>query len=305
MKVLLAYDGSSYSKMATLMLKALQLPAKTEVVVFSVVPEHIFLGGLNFHMFMGEAPSKKRAREEQQNMVTEMLAEPLKSLRANGIKAESMVRWGNTAEIILKAAKEISACLIVIGAKGVTDPPAFRLGSVAQKVMRHANTNVLLVREEAKVINRVLLATDGSKHSETAGEFLIDMPLPKRSQVVVITALQSHSIAMLSMPALDIETNQKILDELKKAEEKHGQEIVAALSDSFRKKGYKTISEVIRGGASESILMAADKHKPEVIALGARGLTGMESFLLGSVTERVARYARQSVLICRSKGNRR
>jgi len=36
-----------------------------------------------------------------------------------------------------------------------------------------------------------------------------------------------------------------------------------------------------------------------LIALGAKGLTGIEAFMLGSVTQRVARFSRYSVLIVR------
>ena len=55
----------------------------------------------------------------------------------------------------------------------------------------------------------------------------------------------------------------------------------------------------MRGGAAECILAAAREYKPDIIALGSRGLTGIKSLLLGSVAERVTRYANCSVLIGR------
>ena len=45
--------------------------------------------------------------------------------------------------------------------------------------------------------------------------------------------------------------------------------------------------------------MAADTFCPELIALGAKGLNGSQGFLLGSVAQRVARFARFSVLLGR------
>ena len=47
-------------------------------------------------------------------------------------------------------------------------------------------------------------------------------------------------------------------------------------------------------------MKAAEEHNPDIIALGSRGLTAIESFLMGSVAERVARYANCSVLIGRA-----
>jgi len=64
--------------------------------------------------------------------------------------------------------------------------------------------------------------------------------------------------------------------------------------------GYRTASVVIRGVAGECILAAAKEYNPDIIAVGSRGLTGIDSFLLGSVAERVARYASCSVLIVRT-----
>jgi nucleotide-binding universal stress UspA family protein len=299
MKVLLAYDGSSYAEMAITTLKALHLPEKTKVIVLSVLPEHTLLDGINFHLFMGEAPAKKRLREEQQRRIDELLEAPIQSLTKWGLDAEKLVRSGNTAETILKAAKETGASLVVMGAKGLADPAAFRLGSTAQRVMRHSSVSVLLIKKEAGLINKVMLATDGSKHADRAAQFLLQLPLPKRAQVIVVTALKSHAAAIMSMPTLDLETNRKLIEDLQKAEEEAGRRIVLDTARVFQKKGYKTLHEVIRGNVAESILMAADQHKPEFITVGARGLTAIETFFLGSVAERVARYAKCSVLICR------
>jgi len=301
MKILLPIDGSANSKMAVSMVKALQLPAGTRVVVLGVVPEHIFLGGLNFHMFMGEAPAKKRAREAQQQRVEELLEEPVERLKTSGLKVKSLARWGNTAEVILEESEK-GISLIVMGAKGATDPASFRLGSVALKVLNNAKTGVLLVRKELKAINQVMLATDGSKYADSAARFLLDLPLPEQCKVILISAVQSYTAALLSMPMLDLEADRKLLKDLQKAEENRARDIVAKGKERFREKGYKTISEVFRGGASESILIAADKYDPDIIVLGARGLSGIESFLLGSVTQRISRYARTSVLIWPGSG---
>ena len=299
MKVLLAYDGSSYAEMAITTLKALHLREKTKIIVLSVLPEHTLLGDINFHLFTGEAPSKKRLREEQQRRIDEFLEAPIQSLTKSGFDAEKLVQSGNTAEAILKVAKETRASLVVMGAKGLADPTAFKLGSTAQRVMRHCSASVLLIRKETGLVNKVMLATDGSKHADRAVQFLLQLPLPKRAQVIVVTALKSHAAAIMSMPTLDLEANRKLIEDLQKAEEEAGLRIVRETAGVFQKKGYKTLHEVFRGDVAESILMAANQHKPEIITVGAKGLTAIETFFLGSVAERVARYAKCSVLICR------
>lgn len=118
------------------------------------------------------------------------------------LKVETIVRWGNPAEVILQEAEEGNASLIVMGAKGLTDALSFRLGSVALKIMKYANASVLLVRPKSAIvsqqsgkkgktatISRVLLATDGSKYADAVDQFLLDLPLPRQTEVIVTTAL--------------------------------------------------------------------------------------------------------------------
>ena len=309
MKILLVVDGSLYSDISTRTLEALRLTPETEVTVMTVVPEHAFLGGITLDKLRGTDRPKKA---EQEQKAAELLEKPVQVLSDSGISVESLVLFGNPGDVILKTARERGVSLVVMGAKGLTDPLAFRLGSVAQKVVKYAGCSVLLARrkaaragrdlksgDNAADINRVLLATDGSKYSDSVTQFLIDLPLPQHCQVTVVTALQSYAAALVSMPTLDLQTNQQLLADLREAEEKEARKITAKSEGRLKDKGYKTASAVIRGGPGESILKAARRHDADIIALGSRGLTGMEAFLLGSVSERVARYATCSVLVVR------
>jgi nucleotide-binding universal stress UspA family protein len=307
MKILLVVDGSSYSEMATRTLKALRLPSRTEVTVMTVVPEHTFLGGITLGKIRGASVKK----EAQQQKATELIQGPVQALSASRLKVKSLVQWGNPTEIILNVAREGDTSLVVMGAKGLNDPPQFLLGNVAQKVMKYANASVLLVRHitsitnqasspKKRAIKRVILATDGSKHSDMVTQFLLDLPLPRNCEIIVITALQSHLAAWMKTPTLDFRTNQELLARLQAAEESEARKITVKSEKQFQAKGYKTASVVLRGGAAESILASAKEYKPDIIALGSRGLSRIESLLLGSVAERVARYADCSVLIGRA-----
>jgi nucleotide-binding universal stress UspA family protein len=312
MKVLLVIDGSSYSEHATAMLGKLRLPSHTEVAVMTVVPEPTFLGGVTFDVIRGTNQARKKAREEQQRKAIELLQHSTDTLNKGKLRIETLVRWGNPAEVILREAEERDISLIVIGARELADPVIFNLSSVALKVMKYANASVLLVREttataaqelrekgKITTINRVLIATDGSKYADALITFLLALPLPRGTEVIVITALQSHLEAWMKTPTLDFHTNQELLANLHTAEEVEARKITGKAEQQFRAKGYKTASVVVRGGAAECILAAAKEYKPDIIAVGSKGLTGIESFLLGSVAERVARYASCSVLIGR------
>jgi nucleotide-binding universal stress UspA family protein len=302
MKILLAVDGSPHSEMSTKMLKALKLPPQTKVTVMTVVPEHTFLGAITIHMLRGTSAARERAHTAQEQKAAESLKKPVETLRRSGVKAESLVCWGRPAEQIIKQAHEMGADLVVVGAKGSGDSPRFPLGSVAHRVVKYASPSVLLVREGTTAIRRVLLATDGSKYSDVVVQFLLDLPLPRNAQVIMVTALQSHIAALVRMPTLDLETNQQLLVELQAAEELAARNLLDKAKKQFQKKGYVTESLILRGDPAEEILTAAETLHPDLVVLGAKGLTGIEAFLLGSVAQRVVRFSRYSVLLAREPG---
>jgi len=256
-KVLLAVDDSSYSERATMTLKALGLPSQTEVTVMTVVPEHNFLGDISLHMFRGTAAARQRAHKTQEERAAELLKGPVEMLRGNGSQVEGLVCLGRPAEEILNKAREIGARLIVIGAKGEGDSPRFPLGGVAQKVMKYAEASVLLAREKTTNIRRVLVATDGSKYSDEAIEFLLDLPLPPKSEVFVVTAMQSWNPALVRAFTRDWKTDQQILRDLQRSEEERAQILVTETKKRFKEKGYEASTMVLKGEPAEEILGAA------------------------------------------------
>jgi nucleotide-binding universal stress UspA family protein len=66
---------------------------------------------------------------------------------SNSIEIIVNVRQGNIYEEILKAQQEKKADLTVIAPHGQTDLLGHLIGSVAERVIRHSNSNVLLIRK--------------------------------------------------------------------------------------------------------------------------------------------------------------
>ncbi|MFQ5917230.1 MAG: universal stress protein [Candidatus Binatia bacterium] len=56
---------------------------------------------------------------------------------------------GNVAEEIIQIAEQFRTDLLVLGSRGLTGEKRFPLGSVVQKVVRHAPCSVLVVRKNA------------------------------------------------------------------------------------------------------------------------------------------------------------
>jgi nucleotide-binding universal stress UspA family protein len=301
MKSLLAVDGSRYSEAAVGLVKALKIGGKAEATVLTVIPEHVFLGGHSLADLLGRSTAlKSQVRKAEEERALELLAKLSKSLVTRGLKVETMVHRGSPADEIIKTCRNIKADLAMVGLKGTSDTPEFLLGGVAHKVIKYAPCSVLVAKKESKDINRVLVPLDGSKHSNEVVQFLLRMPLPRHAEVLVMTVVQSFGAAFVKAYTLDLERDKQIVAELQKAEEEAAEGLLTEAENGFRKGGYRVSAIVARGDPSQEIMREAAGRNVDLIALGAKGLTGVRGFLLGGVAQRIAKYARASVLIVRS-----
>lgn len=88
--------------------------------------------------------------DERRMQAAEKLIERYKDKAENaGSKIKTMVQKGHAAEEIIILSKKFD--LIVMGNKGRGAISSFLIGSVAEKVIRHAVCPVLLIKENKKV----------------------------------------------------------------------------------------------------------------------------------------------------------
>jgi nucleotide-binding universal stress UspA family protein len=137
---------------------------------------------------------------------------------------------------------------------------------------------------------RVLLATDGSKDARAAAEYLKDFPLPGSATIRVMT------VVTLPPSALDVPP-------------------VAAFNESLLAEGRRVVEEactllgpraaveerVIQGNPKEEIVRAAEEWPADLVVVGGRGLGGVRGFLLGSVSQTVARHVHCPVLVVKGR----
>lgn len=85
-------------------------------------------------------------RESLEEQGRTALASVSEAAAAAGVRAEVRVAEGHPSEEILRAAAEWSADLVVMGTHGRSGLAHLLLGSVAERVIRHASCPVLVVR---------------------------------------------------------------------------------------------------------------------------------------------------------------
>ena len=147
MRILLAIDGSEYSKTAieNVAKRAFQANAEVRVIsVYTIASRLIQVdpGGVLREYY---AEMDKSALESAKN-ITEEAAKTLQ--KENPKLLVSTIQIGGSAKrMILEEAESFGADLIILGAHGYGRVEGFLIGSVSQSVMLHAKCSVEVVRK--------------------------------------------------------------------------------------------------------------------------------------------------------------
>lgn len=145
MKILIAYDGSDSSK------KAVELVGKIakkddEVILLTVIPAEL-LSSTFTKMLLPTIDLSSVAKDSSfKERAEETLREAAKKIENKVAKVETIVETGDPADEILVTAKSKACDLIVVGYKGYGREGRFLIGSVTDKVVRHAYCSVMVVR---------------------------------------------------------------------------------------------------------------------------------------------------------------
>jgi nucleotide-binding universal stress UspA family protein len=142
---------------------------------------------------------------------------------------------------------------------------------------------------------KIILAIDGSKFSEAAVQTVIEQARPQDTEIRVLHVVEPPSLLV----AREMGGYDPALDAVWEAETKQAETLVTKVADGLRSKGLKVTTAVERGDPKSKIIDAASKWRADLIVVGSHGRKGLEHFLLGGVSEAVARHAGCSVEIVR------
>ena len=298
--ILLAVDGSEHSEAAVTLTAGITWPVGTIAHVLAVGPERWLLSDLSPEAQSMLVETLEGVRQADRAGTVWLAGHVSDWLQTHGLTVEGEVREGRPSEVILDRAAELAAYLLVIGAKGLSAPGEFRLGSTAHKLAHYAECSVLVARptERTQPIS-IILAADGSFEAQRAAVFLCTLSLPQWAEVTVVSVAE----ARVGLPAgsglaerrLAAEVPEAVHRALLDAAETHVSELVECL----RGCNAQVRSAIRFGHPAEEILNAAREHDADLIVIGARGQTRAEPFRLGGVAQKVVKYAPCSVLVVR------
>lgn len=207
------------------------------------------------------------------------------------IPVEPFIEFGIPAVEIVKKSEEIGAKAIILGSIGRSGVSLWLVGSVAERVIKLAHCPVIVVRkseheEEGTRFGNMLIATDGSAANESA----------------VRSGLRLASRLGMKVSTISI-------NDIREISRTNADDARAELNDISK----EAVTRVIHQGAIlglnvDPIIEDGVPHKEiaersseyDLVVIGTLGRTGLTDMRVGSVAEKVIRYAKCPVMVVRA-----
>jgi nucleotide-binding universal stress UspA family protein len=146
---------------------------------------------------------------------------------------------------------------------------------------------------------RVLLAIDESPFSAAAAKEVEARLLLPDTEVRVI-----HVVGSFVPPAASVVDAAGSLEQVREEVSDRYQALVDGVAKRLRDFGLRAAGVVLEGSPGKTIVNDAKEWAADLIVVGAHGLTGLESLLMGNVARYVVDHAPCSVEVVRPRSHR-
>jgi nucleotide-binding universal stress UspA family protein len=316
-RILVPLDGSKLAERAISVATRIARAAGGSVIVVQALGTDIGLYLVPQPILTGQIIDAEVVEAEK------YLRDIATSINRNGVSTETVALFGPPASTILSVAHSHRADLIVLCSHGYTGATRWVLGSVAEKVVRHTPIPMLVLREagpapagshpDATRPLRVLVTLDGSVLAKAALE-----PAASLIAALAAPALGALHLVRVVKPVnpdrgeKDPEEREHFLYKAKhylSSTVEHLREgLVAPAVANLRLP--VTWSVAVDTDVAEAIVRVAENGEDaegagvfggcDVIAMATHGRSGIASWEMGSITERVLHATRLPLLIVRS-----
>ena len=201
-------------------------------------------------------------------------------VRRAGLEADPLMREGRPDDVILAAAEERGADMIVVGNVGMGKARRLRLGPVPERVAREAPCDVLIAHtkrerngeEPERIYERILVGTDGSATASEAARKAFDLGMMLGIGVILVYVAGDPLVGAIHLER--------------------------ATKSKPRALGVK--EKLVEGDPAGQLVAIAEAEGAGLIVVGNKGIGGARRMLLGSVPAEVAHRAPGDVLIAKT-----
>jgi len=142
------------------------------------------------------------------------------------------------------------------------------------------------------LFKKILIPTDGSEYTKAAVRKGLEMAKATGGEVTALYVVDQTSFINFPMDSTIVSVYTLL--------EKEGEEALEFVKKEAEALGVKVTTRIEEGSPSRKIVDLSAEH--DRVVMGTLGRTGFSKLLLGSVAERVVRFAKCPVLVVRSPG---
>ncbi len=191
---------------------------------------------------------------------------------------------------LVETASEIGAELVIVGSHGRTGYKRVLMGSVSERVVRLAKTDVMIARRRPSgTFKKILVPVDFSDASERALRAAVEL-VEAPGEVHVVHFWRPPGYEWRQRTESDAAAKQR------KDAEARGEELVSR----YRRDGVTVTYNQDKSAAVPGIMTALERARDyDLVMMGSHGTRRRDRWLLGNVAERIVRHAPCSVWIVR------
>ncbi len=259
--------------------------AAVPLVICHVLPELFGIRPLFPQLRVHDRVEIEKVRQSVAGLLQQQLDHVLEP---GAPKPEMRLESGSPHTMVLQAAEEVGAGLIVLGRRPPSD--AHEAGGVSERIARHARCPVLVAVPGSG--GAVLSATDFSDASLPAVRRGHDEAQRRSLPFVIVHSMDLRTVN-LDLPEI---VSPSLIDRLTEARRDEARDRLAEIASGFGGAARIILRE---DPPVDAIVGVADEIRAELIVAGTHGRSGLGRLALGSVAEGVLRRARCSVLVVR------
>jgi len=306
-KILIPLDGTQLAELVLPYAKELAGRLDLDITILRIcTPDEEAFKAM--HRIYIEHIAETIANQAMEIQMTTSLPAKFKPINTKG---ELVV--GYPAEEILNYANNHRVDFIIMATHGYSGLKRWRLGSVADKVLRASRVPVLLVRTEVsneiaydKWPNKTLIVPlDGSRTAESViphVEILAKQRGTVPIDIILLGVCEQPTISSdypeAVMPISWEEHVEQTIAWCKLGTKQYLERIANQISETV---GLKVKSKVLMGNPAEEIIKYSNRHHFSLIVMATYGRSGIFRWAYGSVADRVLRGGSSPIFLVRPR----
>ncbi len=296
-RILVPLDGSKTAENVLPYARTFAARLKLPVELLSVID----IAEMATHMARGRPGHIDTLVEDSKRAAEAYLREVAKTFPGGAITCT--VERGRAEGTIIERAASDKATLIAMATHGHSGVNRFLMGSVAEKVLRGTSNPLLLIRasEQAKTAGEaplisIVVPLDGSELAEAVLPAAVELAKKLDLEVILFGA---YRIPYGAYSGADGYYGINF-EELTAAVKAETTEYLQKKANELKVRGMDKVAyESSEGPAADEIIKVAKSKPGSLIAMSSHGRSGVQRWVLGSVTETVVRHSGNPVLVVR------